>query len=192
MMKVESKTNKDQPRGEMSKVEWVFDRLIFVLMSIACVGVAILTFIVCFEVVMRTFFNKPSSWVGEYSGHILLYIAFMSAAWLLRKEEHVKMDLITNMLSQKRQAVVDIVTSVVGIVICLITAWFTAKVAIDMFQTGYLTQTVLRLPEWPLMSFIPLGFFLLALQFIRRTSNRFRVWKGLGKKEKSEGLSAGY
>ncbi len=191
-MKAMLKTKTEPPKDKMAKIERIFDRVIFVAMSIACVGVGVLTLIVCYEVVMRTFFNRPSSWVGEYSGHILLYIAFLSAAWLLRKEEHVKMDLITNMLNKKKQAIVDIITSVLGIFICFITAWFTAKVAIDMFQTGYVTQSVLRLPEWPLMTMIPLGFFLLAIQFIRRTFKLYRVWKGIGKKEIGEGLSAGY
>lgn len=186
------KTKTEPPKGKMAKIEWIFDRVIFVAMSIACVGVGVLTLIVCFEVVMRTFFNRPSSWVGEYSGHILLYITFLTAAWLLRKEEHVKMDLITNMLNKKKTAIIDVITSVLGIFICFITAWFTAKVAIDMFQTGYVTQSVLRLPEWPLMTMIPLGFFLLAIQFIRRTFKHYMVWKGIGKKEKGEGLSAGY
>lgn len=191
-MEAASKIKNEQPKSRLAKAEWIFDRVIFVAMSIASVSVGVLTLIVCFEVVMRIFFNRPSSWVGEYSGHILLYIAFLSAAWLLRKEEHVKMDLITNILDKKKQAVIDIITSIFGILVCLITGWFTAKVAVDMFQTGYVTQSVLRLPEWPLMSFIPLGFLLLAIQFIRRTHNRFLVLKGIGKKETGEGLSAGY
>jgi C4-dicarboxylate transporter DctQ subunit len=177
---------------KMSPAERIFDRVIFVFMAVSCVFVAVLTIIVCYEVIMRTFFNHPSSWVGEYSGHILLYITFMSAAWLLRKEEHVKMDLIANTLGPRRQAFMDIVTSIIGVVVCCITAWFTARVAIEMFQTDYRTQSVLRLPEWPLMSFIPAGFFLLALQFIRRTLKCVRVWKGIGKKEKGEGLASGY
>jgi TRAP-type mannitol/chloroaromatic compound transport system permease small subunit len=186
---------KAKPERAKSRLETagrVFDRIILVIMYIACCGVSVLTLIVCFEVVMRTFFNRPSSWVGEFSGHILLFIPFMAGAWLLKKEEHVKMDLITNMTSKRKQALVDIFTSFTGIIICLITTWFTARVTVDMFQTGYVTQSVLRLPEWPLIAFLSLGFLLLSIQFIRRTYNRYTIWKGFGKKEAGEGLSAGY
>ncbi len=191
-MEEASKAKPERSQNRLGAVGRLFDSIMLVILYIACAGVAVLTFIVCFEVVMRTFFNRPSSWVGEYSGHILLFIPFMAGAWLLKKEEHVKMDLITNMAGKRKQAFIDIITSFFGIIICLITTWFTAKVTIDMFQTGYVTQSVLRLPEWPLIGFVALGFFLLSIQFVRRTYNRYTIWKGFGKKETGEGLSAGY
>ena len=162
----------------MSRAGRIFDRILDITLVIACILVAFMTFSICYDVVMRYFFNRPQIWVDEFSGHILLYVPFLAGAYLLKREGHVSMDFVVGRFSKKTQTLINAVTSVIAILICLVVAWFTGAVAVNMFQTGFLTQTVLRLPEWPIMGIIPLGFFLLFLQFIRRTARLIGVWQG--------------
>ena len=163
----------------MSRVIRIFDRILDITLVLTCIFITILMLIVCFEVAMRYFFDRPTVWTVEIAGHMLLYVPFLAGAWVLKREGHVKMDLVLNRLGPKNQALLSIITSAFGAIICFITAWFAARVTFVQFQTGYLTQTVLMLPEWPIMGIIPVGLFLLFIQFLRRTCHHIALWRGV-------------
>ena len=55
------------------------------------------------EVFLRTFFNRPQEWVMELSEYALLYITFLSAAFVLKKEGHIVVDLVTCRLNVKKR-----------------------------------------------------------------------------------------
>jgi len=61
---------------------------------------------------------------------------------VLREEGHVKMDLLLTRLNPRAEAILNIVTSGVGAIICLALTWFGIKVTWDNFQTGYFLHTV--------------------------------------------------
>lgn len=154
----------------------VFDRILDILAVCASVLVFFIMFSVCFEVVSRYFFNAPTTWVVEISSMFLLFTPFLVGAWVLRNDGHVKMDLILEQFSQKNQALIKSITSVVAAVACLILVYYGAKLAWDFYKTHYFTNTLLRLPKSPILSMIPIGFFLLFIQCLRSARESFKEW----------------
>jgi TRAP-type C4-dicarboxylate transport system permease small subunit len=71
----------------------VWDRMIDAIMIIAGVLLWAQMLIVNVEVLSRSL-GHPTTWVTEISSILILWIPFMIAGWVLRKEGHVKMDLI--------------------------------------------------------------------------------------------------
>ena len=53
--------------------------------------------IVNIEIVSR-YFGRPTTWVAEISSILVLWIPFMIGGWVLRREGHVKMDLLIDLL----------------------------------------------------------------------------------------------
>lgn len=129
----------------------------------------------CFEVVMRYFFLKPTNWILEINEFILYIAPFVASAWILKHDDHVKMDLLIGSLPQAHRAILNGITSILGAIICLILAWFGGRVTLDSFQTGYLTATgYIRIVRGYIMLFGVLGFVLIAVQFVRRAISYFK------------------
>ena len=160
------------------KVSSVFDYILSRFAGLAGILVVFIMFAICTEIVMRDFLNQPQKWVIEVCEYTLIWIAFLSAAWLLKGEWHVKMDMLLNRLSLRGQTILDIVTSAVGLIVCLITTWYGVQMTWDHFQRGiFEPATVLDLPKAPIMVIIPLGFFLLSIQFVRRMYGFVERWR---------------
>lgn len=157
---------------------WAFFDTILDLLAV--LGMVLLTFMmlsVCWEVVTRYLLGSASVWVIEFSEYILLYITFLGTAWLLRNEGHVEMDILITLLSPKPRLIVKSVTSILGGVICFIVAWSGAEVSLDHLQRGLHQPTLMEPPDFPLFAVIPLGFFLLSIQFLRRAYGYIESWR---------------
>lgn len=139
-----------------------------------------LTFIVGADITLRYLFNKPLGWVKEVSEYILVGLGFLVAAWILKDDAHVKMDLLLNKVSPRTQTMLNIITSSISTVIVLIVTWFGLRVTIAFYQTKLVAPSVLEPPKWILVTPMVIGSFLLALQFIRRTFSFIAAWKETG------------
>ncbi len=160
------------------KVTAIYDRLIDLLAYLAVALIVVAWLSVVTEVFMRYFLRRPQVWVIEIAEYILLAITFLGAAWLLKKEGHVTIDMLPNSLSPKNRALLTAVTSVLGAMVCLAIAWWGAGVTWALFQRGaYDVESMLRLPKAPLLGTIPIGSFLLFIQFLRRATGNLRSWK---------------
>ena len=146
----------------------VFDRTNNLLAYLAVVLLIFLMLSISYEVVQRYFLGRATIWLFEVWEYCLLFIAFLSAAWVLKREGHVKMDIVIDRLKPKVQAIVNIITSIIGAITCLVVALYGLDVTWDYFQTGEFRITVMYLPKWPLFVIIPVGSFLLFIQFLIR------------------------
>jgi C4-dicarboxylate transporter DctM subunit len=120
-----------------------------------------------YEVVMRYFFQSPTTWVMEISIYVTLGGTFLSLAYVLWEKAHVKVDFVTNCLSPRTALVLEIFTSLLAILYCAVMAWEGGKMALTSFLRGEVSPTVLNVPVFIPQFFIPLGSFLLTVQFIR-------------------------
>jgi len=135
---------------------------------------------VCTDVIMRYFFNSPIIWVSEVIESLLLYITFLGSAWLLREEGHVKVDLILNMLKPKTVALLGIVSSIIGIFVSVVLSIYSSRLTWDHFERGIYTPTVMEIPIFVILLIIPIGSYMLIIQFVRRTAKfttQFRLEK---------------
>ncbi len=125
----------------------------------------LVTVLVCVDIVMRYFFNKPIQGALESSEYGLLFLTLLAAAWLVRKEKHVRMELLVHRLKPVTQAYINGITSIVCVLICAVVTYYGILVVIDRYQTSHRLTTTLEPLSYPLMSIIPLCFFLLIIQF---------------------------
>ncbi len=128
-------------------------------------------------VILRYFLGITTDWIREVATYTLLFITFLGTTWVLRREGHVKMDLLLERLKPKPQAMINIITSVVAAIACLVVTWYGVKVTWRDIQTGYYVATVLEPYSWYLVLIIPIGSFLLFIQFLRRISGFLRSWR---------------
>jgi C4-dicarboxylate transporter DctQ subunit len=164
----------------MERFVKTWDRIIDVVVVLAGILLWSQMIIVNIEVVSR-YFGHPTTWVTETASLLILWIPFMVAAWVLRNEGHVRMDLVLDRFSPSSKAMVNFITSLIGVVVMLIVA--VAGVMTTIGSIGYNTPTTLMLPKAPLIAIIPVGGFMFAIQFSLRAITNFNGWKA-GKSER--------
>ncbi len=167
----------------LRKLARFFDWIVNAFAFLAAVLLIFIMLSVTSEVVLRTFFNLPQVWVIEFCEYSLLFIAFLGAAWLLRNEGHVKMDLVLKRMGPNKQAIANIVSSAFGIIISLALIYYGTLVTWDNYQRGLYFYTVLQTPTAAILAVIPIGSLLLFIQFIRRTCGYVESWRTAEKPE---------
>ena len=160
----------------------VWDRIIDTIMIIAGVLLWGQMLIVNVEVFSRSL-GHPTIWVAEISSILVLWIPFMIAGWVLRREGHVKMDLLVERLSVRSQALINFFTSLIGVVVMLIVAL--SGLMTTLYWIGNKTPTMLMLPRSPIIGIIFVGSLLFAIQFLIRAFENFNQWKA--EKAKAQG-----
>ncbi|MEW6667319.1 MAG: TRAP transporter small permease [Thermodesulfobacteriota bacterium] len=158
----------------------IFDRINTIMVVVCAVLVIGLTTIVGADITLRYLFNRPLGWVKEVSEYILVGLGFLAAAWILKDDAHVKMDLILTKVSPRAQAMLNLITSLVSTAVVLIITLSSLRVTLDFYRTKMVTPTVLEPPKWLLMTPIVLGCFLLIVQFLRRACAclvKLKTWR---------------
>lgn len=146
----------------------IVDALITASGMLAVVIVAALAVCVGLEVVMRYFFGAPTRWVIEFSEYALLWLAFLAGAWILREEGHVRIEMLTELLSPRWQRRCHFVTSWLGAGVCAVFCWVTVAYLVRIQQSGEMLFKSVPVEKWAIMAVMPPGLALLALQFVRR------------------------
>jgi TRAP-type C4-dicarboxylate transport system permease small subunit len=161
----------------LTKVNAFIGRTIGLLAFLGAILVVFVMLLVAAHAGMRYFLGRPIPGVIEISEYALLYITFLVAAWVLRREGHVKMDLVLNQLEPRTQILLNIITSIISAIICLVIAWYGTIVTWDHFQVGFYYSTPLRTPAFIIVAIVPIGSFLLFIQFLNRTRGYLDSWR---------------
>jgi TRAP-type C4-dicarboxylate transport system permease small subunit len=170
---------------EVTKGYGIFDRIIDATAYIAFGLLIFSWFSVCAEVVFRYFLRQPIIWVVEVTEYIMVQITFVGSAWLLRKEGHVTVDVVTSRLNEKNRTLFLMITSVIGFVIFLIITWWGIVATWGAYQEHLYIPKQLEMPKFLVMLVIPFGSFMLAGQFLRRTLSAVSTWRSLRRKNKN-------
>jgi len=134
---------------------------------------------ICYEIVMRYFFLKPTLWVMGVVEYILICVTFLGTAWLLRHDNHVKVDIGLDAFSERGKAILNIVTSLIGLVSCAVMGWYGVRTTLNLLSRNVMTAQDPEIPKFTLMLFVPLGFLLLATEFLRMVFKSIAALKSL-------------
>lgn len=111
---------------------------------------------------------------GTWSSHIfsmaefgLLYIVMGASPWLVRHKGHVFIELVTAALPHSMQRPFSRFVSGLCVLICLVLVWYTWGATAKAWQFGDAEMRSLDMPKYLLLGAMPIGFGLMALQFMR-------------------------
>ena len=167
----------------INRARAIFDGTLDICAVLAAVIIITITLAVSAQVVSRYVFKSPWGGLLEICSFSLVYITFLATAWVLRRERHVTMDLVTSRLNPKSRVILNIITSSVCAIICLVIFWYGTEATWQRWQTGLFITQNFDLPDAYILVIIPIGFILLFIQFLRRIYRYLGVWKGIRKEE---------
>lgn len=151
-------------QNSIQKLRTIFDKALDILAWIAAFILIGIIVSVMIEVFLRTFFNRPQEWVMELSEYALLYITFLSAAFVLKKEGHIVVDLVTCRLNVRKRDFLAIVQYIVIILVSMVFIYVGGKTTINNYIRGIYSPTILQIPIAYTLVMIPIGGFFLLVQ----------------------------
>jgi TRAP-type C4-dicarboxylate transport system permease small subunit len=145
-----------------------YGRLLDAMMSAAGLLLLLMTVMIGADVLLRNIGLGGVPPSNELSEDILYLVTLLAAPGLLRRGQHIRIDIVLQALPPRAAWLLEWVGDVIGLACCLIFVWYGASVAAASFSDGSITIKTLVLPEWWLLAPMPVAFALLALEFVFR------------------------
>lgn len=125
-----------------------------------------LVLLVCYDVVMRYFFNSSSAGLYELEWHIFSAIFLLGAAFTLKHDRHVRVDVFYSNFSETQKAWVNLIGTLVFLIpLCYVIIDASSKFVLHAYRFNEGSADAGGLPNrYIIKSAIPIGFLLLLLQ----------------------------
>ncbi len=133
----------------------------------SAIVLGLLVFSYVLEVVVRYFFNSPTSWTFDVGKALLIVSVMMALPEITRSKGNITIDVFLEMLSLKTGNRVKQVISIICFFVCIITAWICMGETIRQCQKGIETFWINPVPKWWISAVIPFGFALSSLHFLK-------------------------
>lgn len=135
-------------------------------LAAALVGLVVL--LVSFDVIARNVGALSLPWIVEITEYALPLATFLAAPWLMYRNEHIRLDVLGNLLAPSRLRRVDRVGAAIGALVSAIVAWYGLAALLDSRAAGAQVIKSLVFPEWWLLIPMPVCFALLCVECLRR------------------------
>lgn len=156
-------------------VDWLNERLGIIanwLVLLACLVSA-------GNAMMRYAFDLSSNAWLEAQWYMFAAIVMLGASYTLKRNEHVRVDILYLRLSERGQLWVDLIGSVLFLVpICGLLVWLSWPFFLYSFIGNEMSSNAGGLLRWPVKLMMPAGFALLALQGVSEIIKRAAALKG--------------
>jgi TRAP-type mannitol/chloroaromatic compound transport system permease small subunit len=116
--------------------------------------------------------SSSNAWL-EVQWYMFAVIIMFGAAYTLRKNEHVRVDILYMTLSRRGQLWIDILGTLVFLIpTCAILAWLSWPFFMQSYNVFEHSSNAGGLLRWPIKLVLPVGFALVALQGISELIKR--------------------
>ena len=160
----------------MKKFAYLYEKALWLGMVIASSTILFIAVTIAMDVILRnlTFLSLP--WVVEVAEYILFISTFLAAPWVLHIGAHVRVDFVVRYLPPKPCIIVNAIADFIGLTVCLFLLYYGAKTALEALAIKSLIFKQLVIPEWWLLSFIPVTGLFLTIEFLFRFSHHKKDW----------------
>jgi len=142
--------------------------------------VLVVTLISCGNAIMRYTINYSSNAFLEIQWYLFAAIFLFGAGYTLKKNEHVRIDLISGKFSKRGQAWIDIFGIIFFLMpMAIAIMWMSWPIFLLALKTNEMSSNAGGLTLWPARLMVPVGFFLLVMQGVSELIKRIGFLQGL-------------
>lgn len=139
----------------------LLDRVSQAMIAVSSISLLAMTVIVSFEVVSRYFFHAPTIWAWDVNVQLMVLMIMFGLAEVYRRDDYVKVDVLTARLSPKGQAILNIIFAPLLLFIAGIIVWMGWKYFYQSWSRNQHAATTFAPLLWPVKLTIPIGAALL-------------------------------
>jgi len=124
------------------------------------------------------FSMSSNAWL-EIQWYMFGALVLLGASYTLKKNEHVRVDIVYTNISTRKQIWVDIIGGILFMLpATLILAYLSWPVFYNSWEIGEVSTNAGGLVRWPIKIFLPIGFALLSLQGVSEIIKRVAILRG--------------
>lgn len=110
-------------------------------------------------------YSANSNGFLEAQWYMFAALVMLGAAYTLKTNEHVRVDLLFGWVSERTRTWIDLLGSLFCLVpMCLVMIYFTVPWFMESWRTNEMSSNAGGLPRWPIKLVMPVGFALVLLQ----------------------------
>ena len=156
----------------MDRLEAAYGKLLEALALVACALVLGMMLMICADVLLRNARIIPGvaglEWSNEISEAMLYLVTMLTAPWLLRRGQHIRVDIVLRAVPRKAGWLLEWLADALGLACCLAIAYYGARAALASFEAGSVSIKTLVTPEWWLLGVLPVAFLALSIEMLFR------------------------
>src|SRR5215204_7532579 len=99
----------------MTRLSDAFGRLLNVLAILAALTLLAMVIMVTADIVLRNFTRTGFPWANEVSEYALYVITLLTAPWLLRRGQHVRIDMFLVIVPPRLAWMMEAVADILGL-----------------------------------------------------------------------------
>lgn len=156
----------------MDRLEAEYGRLLEAFALVACALIFGMTLMICADVLLRNVRIIPGvaglEWSNEISEAMLYLVTMLTAPWLLRRGQHIRVDVVLRAVPKRVGWIFEWAVDVLGLACCIFITYYGARAALASFKAGSVSIKTLVTPEWWLLSVLPIAFLALSIEMLFR------------------------
>ncbi|MFV1878678.1 TRAP transporter small permease [Nioella sp.] len=143
----------------------LFDGLLNAMAIVAGLLIALIPVLIVYDAALRILQIGASVWVNDFSAIFLVYATFLAAPWLQRERGHIYVEVIADLFKGVARRRLAQGVALICAAVCLYLCYRSATVV--HANIGRFDVSAIETPRWVRFAPLPVGFFLLAVQFLR-------------------------
>lgn len=139
---------------------WIGGIIVFIMSTLLTV-----------DVILRYFFNSPTSWAFDMSTWGTTVLAFSLGGYVLLIGEHVRVDFLFEKLTKRQKSIVDLISALFLFLMAGSFIWIGMGYVIHYYNIGAMSTGGWNVPLWIKWAIVPIGGLLIGLQGLVKLFN---------------------
>lgn len=156
----------------MQALDNAYGRVLEALALVACALIFGMALMICADVFLRNVRVVPGlvglAWSNEVSEAMLYLVTLLTAPWLLRRGQHIRVDIVLRAVPPQVGWTFEWLVDALGLACCVVITWYSGRAALASYEAGSLSIKTLVTPEWWLLSVLPAAFAALSIEMLFR------------------------
>ncbi len=175
-------------RTFLDRFEIGFNSLNNLIAWAVAISIGLFAILIPFDLLLRSLQLGNLWWLHEGIEYVLYAGVFLSAAWVLQKGAHVRVDVVLVILSRNMARRLEQTLNVIGALLCLSLSLFGILATITDFVDESMPDKLLAIANWYMMLIFAISFLMLAIEFLLRARRAHEETS----KEKTAASEAGF
>jgi TRAP-type transport system small permease protein len=150
----------------------LFGKVLGALALAGCAVLFLMMAVICVDVLLRNVRLVPGllglPWANEVTEYALYFITLLTAPWLLRQGQHIRIDILLRAVPARAAWYLEWAVDAVALACCLLMVWYGCKAVLSSLAINGTIVKVLSVPEWWMLAPLPATFALLAAEVLFR------------------------
>ena len=166
----------------MERLSAAYGKLLAALALLGCAVLFAMMLVICADVLLRNVRLIPGvysvAWANEATEYALYLITLLTAPWLLRQGQHIRVDIVLRVIPRRIAWYCEWLCDLTALVVCVTIAYAGWKATASSMAIDAMVVKTLALPEWWLLAPLQVTFVLLAIEVLFRMARLHTAERG--------------